>query len=116
MSSSFAVEPAEQRDGIQSIGPFETHRVIIDGYVVPYLSGHTVGDNWYFSMESHSLEVPLAYGYGVASMIAHAMACVAGYSCFGENSRPLNQFQRRMFRITSAVSEIDAMEPEGKES
>lgn len=101
--------------GIQAIGPFELYRIVVDGYQVPNLTGRLINGMWHFTLDSRfGVDVPERYGHGVAWMIATAQAIGAGYSCFGENSKPANLFKRRLLGI-GISSEIDLMEPIGAE-
>lgn len=106
---TFNVE-ASPEHGLESIGPFDVHKLRLDGYRVPQLTGRLVNGVWHFCLdERFGCEVPEAYGQGVAWMIANALAIGAGYSCFGENSRIANPFKCRMHGITLA-SDIDLPE------
>lgn len=108
MSEQFKV--TNPQHGLQAIGPFEVNRLTIDGYEIPRLSGALRDGVWSFTLDNRfACDVPEIYGHGVAWMIANAMAIGAEYSCFGENSEPLNQFKRRLSRLNT-VADIDAME------
>ncbi len=68
-------------------GPFNVNYVAVDGYEVPKLeatihSGDQDGEcrKW-------------------ASLIAHAMAIGAGYSCHGENSTKMNPFKIQLRKL-----------------
>jgi hypothetical protein len=70
---------------------------------------------WYFTLdERFGVDVPERDGPGVAWIIANTLAFGAGYSCFGENSQPLNMFKTRLHCITGAVSDIEALQPESE--
>lgn len=108
-----AAEPAPgfeveepSRNGIQSIGPFELYRIVVDGYQVPRLTGRLINGMWHFTLDSRfGCDVPEEYGHGVAWMIASAMAIGAGFTCFGENSRPMNEFKCRLLGIGSVITQ-----------
>lgn len=99
---TFEVEALPEH-GLESIGPFEVHKIRLDGYRVPRLTGRLINGMWHFCLdERFGCEVPEMYGQGVAWMIANAMAVGAGYSCFGENSQPINPFKCRISGINIA--------------
>lgn len=92
--------------GLESIGPFEVHRLRLDGFRIPKLEGQLINGMWYFALdERFACEVPEIYGQGVATMIANALAIGAGYSCFGENSAPRNEFKSRLHCIQGVITE-----------
>lgn len=101
--------------GLISHGPFQQHKLTIDGYRIPYLTGLQKGGRWYFTLdERFGVDVLERDGPGVAWLIANALAFGAGYSCFGENSQPLNMFRTRLNCITGAVSELETLQPESE--
>lgn len=103
--------------GLESHGPFVVHKLTLDGYRIPRLTGQVINGRWYFTLdERFGVDVPERDGAGVAMMIANAMAIGAGFSCFGENSQPSNEFKTRMYCITGAVSDIDALQPESQQA
>lgn len=92
--------------GLVSHGPFSQHKLTIDGYRIPYLTGLLKDGRWYFTLdERFGVDVPERDGPGVAWLIANALAFGAGYSCFGENSQPLNMFKTRLHCITEAIAD-----------
>lgn len=102
----FEVDPAPEH-GLESIGPFEVHKLRLDGFRIPKLEGQLNNGMWYFALdERFACEVPEIYGQGVATMIANAIAIGAGYSCFGKNSQPSNPFQCRIHGIVLSEVEI----------
>lgn len=99
------VEVEASRRGLEAHGPFEVNRLTIDGYEIPHLTGKLVNGRWYFTLDNRfGVDVPERDGCGVAWIIATALAVGAGYSCFGENSRPANPFKTRLHCIAGAVS------------
>ena len=110
MSDQFEV--TAPKDGLQSIGPFTIHKLTFDGYRIPRLAGLVKDGRWYFTLDGRfGVDVPERDGPGVAMMIANAMAIGAGFSCFGENSQPANEFKTRMYGIVMA-NEIETIEPQ----
>lgn len=94
------------RNGIEAIGPFESYRIVVDGYKVPRLTGRLIDGMWSFTFDNRfCLDVPELYGHGVAWMIANAMAVGAGFTCFGENSAPANEFKGRLHCIGEVATE-----------
>lgn len=111
MNEQFEVEQTSL--GLVSHGPFEVHKLTLDGYRIPRLAGRVIDGRWHFTLdERYGVDVPERDGTGVAMMIANALAIGAGFSCFGENSQPSNEFKTRTHCITGAILEIDALQPE----
>lgn len=92
------------------IGPFETHHVAVDGFLVPCL---TVMPH---KGEADGLvDVVLDGRYSVTCepdeakkwiwIIANAMAIGAGYSSFGENSEVHNRYKTRIHCISGTGTE-----------
>lgn len=85
---------------LECIGPFDRYRLTVDGYEVPFLSGFKKDGMLHLRLDnSWALDVPEFYALPVVNFIANAMAYAAGYTCFGEGSKPLNQYQRRLSQI-----------------
>lgn len=102
---TFEVEQ-QPEDGLKSIGPFQVYRLRLDGFRIPKLEGQLISGMWHFALdERFACDVPETYGHGVAMMIANAMAIGAGYTCFGENSTPRNEFKNRLHCIQGVVCE-----------
>lgn len=113
--SELQLEIENPKQGLESHGPFELHKLTIDSYRIPHLTGMRKDGRWYFTLdERFGVDVPERDGHGVAWMIANALAFGAGYSCFGENSQPLNMFKTQLHCITSAVSELETLQPENE--
>ena len=111
----FEIEEAPKH-GIESVGPFTEHYITVDGYRVPRLTGKLVDGIWRFTFDGRfGCDVPERYGHGVAWMIANAQAVGAGFSCFGENSAPMNEFKNRFHCIGSvireSVTDVDNVRP-----
>lgn len=101
--------------GLESHGPFHQHKLTLDGYRIPYLTGMRKDGRWYFTLDGRfGVDVPERDGAGVAMVIANALAFGAGYSCFGENSQPLNMFKTRLHCITGAALDIEVLQPESE--
>lgn len=100
-------------NNFESVGPFEIHKIVLDGYRVPRLSGRPTKDGmWSFTLdERFGIDVPEMYAKGVVMMIANAMAIGAGYSCFGENSQEFNPFKTRLFGMDLAAEVIEEVSP-----
>lgn len=67
------------------LGPFEVWRVIVDGRVIPNLTGYREGpDQTCFVVDDRfGCSVPNEIAHSVAYVIANAMAVGAGYSHLG---------------------------------
>ena len=101
--------------GIEAVGPFEQYRIVVDGYQVPRLTGRLTDGVWHFTFDNRfGCEVPEKHGCEVAWMIANAQAVGAGFSCFGENSQPLNEFKCRLLGL-GVAPDIEAIEAQGGE-
>jgi hypothetical protein len=63
------------------VGPFEYHRVIVEGRAIPNLTAHRDGPGQIALVIDHrfSVTVPADLGESVAWLIANAMAIAAGY-------------------------------------
>lgn len=93
----------EAQYGVEFHGPFvEQWKVTSEGYRVPYLSAIVRADgnvmlglDERFMVEGSKEEVCKWIGF-----IANAMAVAAGYSCHGENCRPINAHQVKLSGIT----------------
>lgn len=108
MSDTYDVEGANV--GLESIGPFQIHKLRLDGYRIPHLNGRLIDGVWHFILdERFGCEIPEKYGTSVAWMIANALAIGAGYSCFGENSQIANPFTVKMHGL-SLTPEIEMSE------
>ncbi len=91
---------------IDMIGPgVRTHKVALDGYVVPRLTANPI------DAQQTKWEIVLDGRFGaefdhdelerVVWLIANAMAIGEGYSCFGENSVVANPYKRQAIGIGS---------------
>ncbi len=87
---------------IELIGPMLIgghYNVAIDGYLVPFIKVDGGGREWCVTVRDHlafdlMLERPALEQ--VLRVIACAMAVAAGWSCFGENAKPLEPFRTRI--------------------
>lgn len=83
-------------------GPFPEHyRAIVYGYEVPHIKIYkTAGGNVEIVLDNRlSIVVPEVTVDYWMPLVAHAMAFGAGYSCFGENSIPRNDYKHRISTI-----------------
>ncbi len=64
------------------IGPFEEWRVMVDGRIIPLLTGRREGPDHTLLVLDHrfATSVPNEYAYGVAYLIATALAIGQGYA------------------------------------
>jgi hypothetical protein len=99
------------------IGPFDTYRVTVNGYRVPYISAvrHdglislTLDERFGCDIADDDQATP------IIDFIANAMAVAAGYSCFGENSQELNPYRRRSVALNlGAVDDGETLHVEGE--
>jgi hypothetical protein len=70
------------------VGPFQEYRVIIEGKVIPKLTGHDEGDKIALVLDHRfSVSFPKEFAYQAAWLIAHAIAIGAGYRSFLATSK-----------------------------
>lgn len=71
------------------VGPFREWRVVVDGRMIPGLTGCRDGDDRTCLVLDHrfGLTVPNEYAYGVASFVANALAIGAGYPWYGAETK-----------------------------
>jgi hypothetical protein len=94
--------------GVEYVGPFggEHYRFTVHGYQIPGLTGNIAAGEetvWNLFLDGR-------FGIACAQeelfrwlpFLAHAMAIAGGYSCFGEQSRPVNPYAVRMIGIEEA--------------
>jgi hypothetical protein len=97
----------DNKVAVEYIGPFQEYRITVNGYRVPRLTGHIIDDVLTLCLDNRfALDVPEEYAIPVVQFVANALAVGAGYSCFGENSEPVNPFNRRMYGID--VAQVDS--------
>ena len=70
--------PAER---VEFVGPFESYRVVVDGWEGPFLEAHMrPGDIVDISLDRrYGLEVPIADAERLVPFLAHTIAVAAGY-------------------------------------
>jgi len=85
-------------------GPFsgEYYVATVDGYKVPFVELRKVDENNWdllldgrFSVQASGDEIQRWLW-----IVANAMAISAGYSCFGENSKKLNPYKRKIISLS----------------
>jgi hypothetical protein len=70
------------------IGPFSENRVVVDGRVIPLLSGYRAGDETVLVLDHRfSVGVPHEYAYPVAWLLANALAIGQGYASMNATSK-----------------------------
>jgi hypothetical protein len=98
--------------GVEIHGPFlPEYRVTLDGYRVPFLTVHPVGN------DEFSLTIDRRFGIhkpvtkdeldNWMPILANAMAVAAGYPCFGADTKKMNPFNVRM----SSLGSIEPAKP-----
>lgn len=87
---------------IESVGPFHDHRVVLNGYRVPYLEAKLVaGMVWYLGIDGRfGHEFPDAEFQKIVPLFANAMAVAGGYTCFGEGSEPRNPWKTDKMEVS----------------
>lgn len=80
----------EMRSADLLVGPFEEWRVMVDGRVIPRLTGWREGDLTWLAVDGRfACSVPHAHAREVAYVLANALAVGAGYSHAGAESRDM---------------------------
>lgn len=70
------------------VGPFEYHKVVVEGRAIPGLSGYRDGDLTALVLDNRlSISVPPELAHQVAWFAANALAIGAGYSHLGAESK-----------------------------
>lgn len=97
-------DPQDGDYGAEFHGPFiEHYRLTVDGYHVPHLTAQLVPgteDHWNLVCDGRfMLDAPGEEIRRWLWFVANCMAVAAGYSCHGENCRPINPYMLRMSRI-----------------
>lgn len=94
--------------GTEFIGPFhEMHKVAHDGYRVPHLAAQPLVDesgNQLVALvldERFMIEGTVGEVAKWIPFLANAMAVAAGYSCHGDNCRPLNPYTVKMTGLSA---------------
>jgi len=76
--------PKEEAPPELLIGPFSEYRVVVDGRVIPRLTGSQEGDMVSFTVDGRfGAECPKEYAYGIAWLISQALAIGEGYPHLG---------------------------------
>ena len=62
------------------VGPFSEYRVVVEGRMIPNLTGFKEGDKTWLGVDGRfAYGVPHEHAYGVACLVAQALAVGAGY-------------------------------------
>ena len=78
----------EQQPPELLIGPFEEWRVVVDGRIIPRLTGWREGDLvWLCVDRRFAAPFSKEYAHNAASLIAEALAIGAGYSHLGAENK-----------------------------
>lgn len=86
--------------------PFK-YKITVDGFELPKVKGRKNSDGTWSFLLDERFEITVSEN-DVQSwlwIVANAMAIGAGYSCFGENSNPLNPYARRMVGVIFDAAE-----------
>jgi hypothetical protein len=97
---------------LEYIPPREQRQVTIDGFEVPLIEAREAdnGTTCHISLDNRfGIILPATCAAEVLWLVANAMAIGAGYSCHGENSRPVNPYKVRVSAIGS-VTDRDGVE------
>lgn len=70
------------------VGPFEEYRVVVDGRMIPRLTGFKEGDKTWLILDRRiSSFFPHEYAYNAAVLIANALAMGEGYPYMGSTNK-----------------------------
>ena len=101
MSDNVTQFPTTEPPAELLIGPFEEWRVVVDGRVIPRLTGFYDGDRIALVLDgrfSHSFRKEDAYS--AAWLIANALAIGEGYSHLGATSKSQQPFAPQAMEIS----------------
>lgn len=72
-------------------GPFQYHKVVVEGRAIPGLTGFPDGDGFTALIVDgrFSITVPDDYAHRVAWLIANAIAVAKGYPCLSATSKEM---------------------------
>ena len=105
------IEVTPEKEGLEFHPPFSVYQMSIDGYLVPHLSGRIVDGMLHLTLDNRfGCEIPEAYASQVVWMLANALAIGSGYSCLGENCRPLNPYMVKINAISFDVKAASELE------
>ena len=69
-------------EGLEFVGPFEEHRVVLDGWQIPLLQARPLPDGVALSVDGRfGLVVPTDQAHDVIWFIANCIAVAGGYTC-----------------------------------
>lgn len=86
------------------VGPFEEYRVVVEGRMIPKLTGFREGERTVLIVDRRmSISVPNDIAYDVALLVAEALAVGAGYSHLGAENKSERPFAPRSMEITSGI-------------
>lgn len=72
------------------VGPFEYHKVIVEGRAIPYLSGYYDGDGICLVVDHRfGVTVPKELAHQVAWLLGNAMAVASGYPWLGAETKDM---------------------------
>lgn len=70
------------------VGPFTEYRVVVEGRLIPNLTGWKEGDQTWLSVDRRfAISVPHELAHQVAWLLANAMAVASGYPWLGAESK-----------------------------
>lgn len=89
MADNITEFPSRQPQPDLFIGPFEEWRVIVEGRVMPHLSGFRQGDEWWLVVDHRLASGPFTEegARQAARLAGNAMAVISGYPFLGAASK-----------------------------
>jgi hypothetical protein len=111
MDDNEEIEGTPAKQGLEFHPPFSVYQMSVDGYLVPHVSGRVVDGMLHLMLDNRfGCVIPEASASEVVWFIANAMAVAAGYSCLGDNCRPLNPYAVKISRLSFNVKTVSEAE------
>ena len=96
-----------QPSGLDFVGPFSSHRVILHGYAVPHLEAHPNADGVHLSLDHRSgIDLSTDEAEKIVPFIADCIAVALGYSCHPNPDCPTPQ-PMTPFRRTIGIRSLE---------
>jgi hypothetical protein len=106
------VDEAPQPSQVEYVGPFESYRVVVNGWQVPLLQAHPVtGGGISLTLDDrYALDLPLQDAERIVPFIANAIAISLGYARHPDT--PEEELHRRPAMEPKRLLRLDWTEPE----
>lgn len=89
-----------QSDGVELVGPFERHELVVDGWSVPLIEAHELDGGQVSFIVDHRFGFLVSAGdfEQVAHLLANAIAVAVGFSCHprGDDPDEVSRLEKHM--------------------